>query len=58
MESIAQGGALLLDAAFLVRRSRTEVFRALAAKEARALAPHGYAVTLTGPWPPYTFVQD
>ena len=58
MESIAHGGALLLDAAFLVRRSRTEVFRALAAKEARALAPHGYAVTLTGPWPPYTFVQD
>lgn len=58
MESIAHGGSLLLDAAFLVRRSRTAVFRALAAKEARALAPRGYAVTLTGPWPPYTFVQD
>lgn len=58
MESIAQGGGLLLDAAFLVRRSRTEAFRALAAKEARVLAPQGYAITLTGPWPPYTFVQD
>jgi hypothetical protein len=52
------GGSLLLDAAFLVPRSRSASFRALAAKHAKALAPHGYAVTLTGPWPPYTFVQD
>ena len=28
------------------------------AERARALAPQGYAVTLTGPWPPYTFVKD
>jgi hypothetical protein len=54
----AQGGSLLLDAAFLVARSRTRTFRALAAREARDLAPHGYKVDLTGPWPPYTFVQD
>jgi hypothetical protein len=58
VESAAQGGSLLLDAAFLVRRSRTPTFRALAAKEARALAPLGYAITLTGPWPPYSFVQE
>lgn len=51
-------GSLLLDAAFLVPRTRAASFRALAARESRALAPHGYAVTLTGPWPPYTFVQE
>src|SRR5882672_10284283 len=52
----AHGGPPLLDAAFLVPRSQT--FRALAAREARALSRHGYGLTLTGPWPPYTFVQD
>jgi len=52
------GGALLLDAAFLVARSRTRAFRSVAAKEARVLAPFGYAMTLTGPWPPYTFAQE
>jgi Gas vesicle synthesis protein GvpL/GvpF len=51
-------GTLLLDAAFLVARNRQAAFRAAAAKEAKGLAPKGYAVTLTGPWPPYTFVQD
>jgi len=54
----AAGGSLLLDAAFLVSRKKTASFRALAAERARALAPSGYAVTLTGPWPPYTFVHD
>jgi hypothetical protein len=54
----AQQGTLLLDAAFLVPRSRLTAFRSTAAKEARTLAPRGYAVTITGPWPPYTFVQD
>jgi hypothetical protein len=52
------GGPLLLDAAFLVPRARARAFRAQAAREARALAKHGYGLTLTGPWPPYTFVQD
>jgi Gas vesicle synthesis protein GvpL/GvpF len=51
-------GPLLLDAAFLVARSRARTFRALAAREARALEKSGYGLTLTGPWPPYTFVQD
>ena len=51
-------GTLLLDAAFLVARTRQTAFRAVAAKEAKALAAKGYAITLTGPWPPYTFVQD
>ena len=54
----AQGGSLLLDAAFLVKRSRSKTFQALAAREARALSRGGYGLTLSGPWPPYTFVQD
>ena len=54
----AQGGSLLLDAAFLVARTKTAAFRAAAAERARALTPQGYAVTLTGPGPPYTFVKD
>jgi len=53
-----QGGPLLLDAAFLVRRTRAASFRALAARQSRALARHGYGITVTGPWPPYSFVQD
>jgi hypothetical protein len=53
-----QGGPLLLDAAFLVPRARAAAFRALAARESTALARHGYGLSLSGPWPPYTFVQD
>ena len=54
----AQGGPLLLDAAFLVPRARAAAFQALAARESKALARQGYGLTLSGPWPPYTFVQD
>jgi hypothetical protein len=54
----AQGGPLLLDAAFLVPRARGTAFRSLAARESKALARQGYGLTLSGPWPPYTFVQD
>jgi hypothetical protein len=53
-----QGGSLLLDAAFLVPRTRSRSFQALVAREARALSRQGYGVSLTGPWPPYTFMQD
>jgi hypothetical protein len=51
------GGPLLLDAAFLVPRTRAKSFRALLAREARTLARQGYGVTVSGPWPPYSFVQ-
>ena len=54
----AQGGSLLLDAAFLVPRSRATSFGALALREARRLERLGYGLTVSGPWPPYTFVQD
>jgi hypothetical protein len=53
----AQTGPLLLDAAFLVPRSHASRFRKSAAREAKMLARQGYDLTLTGPWPPYTFVQ-
>jgi hypothetical protein len=54
----AQGGPLLLDAAFLVPRARGAAFKALAARESKTLARQGYGLTISGPWPPYTFVQD
>jgi hypothetical protein len=53
-----QGGPLLLDAAFLVPRGRAASFQALASRESRALARNGYGLTFSGPWPPYSFVQD
>lgn len=53
-----QGGPLLLDAAFLIPRARAAAFKALAVRESKALARQGYGLTVTGPWPPYTFVQD
>jgi hypothetical protein len=53
-----KGGPLLLDAAFLVPKGRAASFRALVAREARTLAKQGYAMVVSGPWPPHTFVQD
>jgi Gas vesicle synthesis protein GvpL/GvpF len=52
------GGPMLLDAAFLVPRARAVAFRALVDREARRLARFGYRLTMTGPWPPYTFVKE
>jgi len=54
----AQGGPLLLDAAFLVPRARAAMFRTLVTHESKVLARQGYGVSVSGPWPPYTFVQD
>jgi predicted xylose isomerase-like sugar epimerase len=50
------GSRLLLDAAFLVPRTRERRFRAAVAQQTRRLAPEGYAVHLSGPWPPYSFI--
>jgi Gas vesicle synthesis protein GvpL/GvpF len=52
------GSRLLLDAAFLVPRTRERRFRAAVARQTRRLAPEGYAVHLSGPWPPYSFVEN
>jgi hypothetical protein len=54
----AQGGPLLLDAAFLVPRARAAMFRTLVTHESKVLARQGYGVSVSGPWPPYSFVQD
>jgi len=54
----AEGGPLVLDAALLVPRARSTRLKNAAARQARALLPEGYAVSLTGPWPPYSFMQD
>ena len=51
------GSRLLLDAAFLVPRRHERRFRAAVARETRRLAPEGYAVHLSGPWPPYSFIE-
>jgi gas vesicle protein GvpL/GvpF len=53
-----QGGSLLIDAAFLVPRTKTARFQAAVARRARALAPQGYTLSLTGPWPPYSFMRE
>jgi hypothetical protein len=49
---------MVLDAAFLVPRRAARRFRAAASDAARALAARGFALSVTGPWPPYHFVAD
>jgi gas vesicle protein GvpL/GvpF len=51
------GHRLLLDAAFLVPRQRSGLFRTAVKRQSRELARSGYRVQLTGPWPPYSFVE-
>lgn len=57
--SDAPGGAVppLLDAAFLVPTAARAKFHAAARARARACAQAGAEMTVTGPWPPYNFVQ-
>jgi hypothetical protein len=57
----AAGGAdttrLALDAAFLVKIRTAARFRATVRRLARQLRSEGYGVELTGPWPPYNFIE-
>ena len=48
---------LLVDAAFLVPRGKAARFQASALRQAKKIAPAGYALQITGPWPPYSFVD-
>ena len=50
------GSALLLDAAFLVPKTRAALFRRAVRAQAARVTNHGLRVRLTGPWPPYSFV--
>jgi hypothetical protein len=57
MERAAPGSRLLLDAAFLVPVTRSSAFRSAIRQHARELRTAGVAMTLTGPWPAYNFIQ-
>ena len=56
-EQAAPGSRLLLDAAFLVPVRRAAAFRSALRKQARTLDAAGIVVSLTGPWPPYNFIE-
>ena len=48
---------LLFDAAFLVPRAKAPRFQKSVEASAKKIAPAGYALQLSGPWPPYSFVD-
>ena len=52
-----EGGTLLLDASFLLPARKLPAFKRALTKAATGLLENGCRVTLTGPWPPYSFVS-
>jgi hypothetical protein len=52
------GPRLLLDAAFLVPGAGAEGFERAVQAESERLAAAACEVTLTGPWPPYNFIEE
>jgi hypothetical protein len=56
-EAMAPGSRLLLDAAFLVPARRARAFRAEVRRLVTSLSGAGIVVSLTGPWPPYNFID-
>jgi hypothetical protein len=52
------GPRLILDAAFLVPSAGAEPFERAVQAVAERLAESACAVTLTGPWPPYNFIEE
>jgi hypothetical protein len=50
-------GRVLLDAVFLVPKKVAPAFKGEVAGSAKELAREGYHVTLTGPWPAYSFIE-
>jgi len=52
------GKRVLLDAAFLLPRRKARAFQAAVRAEAKRLSGRDYQLTLSGPWPAYTFVAD
>jgi hypothetical protein len=56
---VGEGGArLLLDAAFLVPKGDGDGFEAAVQQWADRLAEHACDLNLTGPWPPYNFIEE
>jgi len=49
-------GRVLLDAVFLVPRPAVEKVKETVAETAEQLAAEGFDVTLSGPWPAYSFI--
>ena len=56
-EQMAPGSRLLLDAAFLVPVRRATAFRRALRQQVKSLSGSGLVVSLTGPWPPYNFID-
>jgi len=52
------GKRVLLDAAFLLPHGKVRAFQSAVRAEARKLADRDYELTLTGPWPAYTFAAE
>ena len=57
LERAAPSSRLLLDAAYLVPISKSRAFRTAVRQHTRDLRAEGITVLLTGPWPPYNFIQ-
>ena len=57
LERAALGSRLLLDAAFLVPIGKSGAFRSALRQQTRGLRATGIAVSLTGPWPAYNFIE-
>jgi hypothetical protein len=49
-------GRVLLDAVFLVPRARVKTLKEKVASSAKKLVPDGFDITLSGPWPAYSFI--
>jgi hypothetical protein len=54
---IPPGTSLLLDAAFLIPKRRTARLQRTLTKHAQVLLDDGCQISLTGPWPPYSFAS-
>ena len=48
---------MLLNGAYLVERNRTSELQEAAEALREEWSPLGFAIELTGPWPPYNFVS-
>jgi Gas vesicle synthesis protein GvpL/GvpF len=54
---IPPGTNLLLDAAFLIAKRRTAALQRTLTEQAQVLLDDGCQISLTGPWPPYSFAS-